>query len=155
MSYKLSSSHWIFFVNITHEVLSWLNVRLPVSKVSDGERGNDRKRETGRKMGRSSDSEPQYRKLGDVMHIHKTHFHLSCERKCGYVKEKKKHIQQCLLNMQAAQCQWSCEKDGCLTWLSIQSVKAGDIKEGSEWGKEKEKRISISIYWQNESLINP
>lgn len=61
MSQRLSSSHLIFFVNISHNVLSWLNVRL----LHHGyltewttERGNDRKRETERKTGRSSDSEP-------------------------------------------------------------------------------------------------
>lgn len=43
---------------------------------------------TGSETGRSSDSELQYRKLGDHMHIHKPHFHLSCETKRGYVRRK-------------------------------------------------------------------
>lgn len=62
-------SLWISPMRCFHDLVSGCLYR----KWATG-RGNDRKRETARKMGRSSDSEPQNRKLGDLMHIHKAHF---------------------------------------------------------------------------------
>lgn len=91
MSYKLSSSHWIFLTSFTHEVLLYHNVRLPVCGASGGERqrqgwgrfgggwGGVRQRRRGAATAR---------KLRDFMHIHSSRFHLSCEPKCRDVKRK-------------------------------------------------------------------
>lgn len=141
MSYKLSSSHWIFFVIIFHNVLSQLHVTLlqrgcltewTMEKEAVTAREKDRRRREG--VATASFSTES---LGDNMHIHKTHFHLSCETVA--MRKINTYIQQSLLNMQAVQRQ-SWEKDGCLTWLRIQSVEAGDVEKrqkGREQRREK------------------
>lgn len=144
VSYRLSSSHWIFFVIILHNVLSQLHVTLlqrgcltewTIEKEAVTEREKDRRRREG--VATASFSTES---LGDNMHIHKTHFHLSWETVA--MQKINTYIQQSLLNMQAVQWR-SCEKDACLTWLRIQSVEAGDVKKGRRGENRGERRISI------------
>ena len=100
-------------VACSHDLMAGAPYQGYLTEWATEEEAATEKEGTGSETGRSSDSELQYRKLGDRMHIHKPHFHLSCERKRGYVRReyifKKKHIQRSMLYMQAVQCRWNCE----------------------------------------------
>lgn len=115
-------------------------IRIERQRVRQWWKERERARwESGRGVARASTE------LWDVMHIHENHLHLSCERKCGKMIKKKTHThaEAFVLYVQAARCLRSCEKHGCLTWLSIRRAKA----DFSDDRKGKRGTLALTSKW--------
>lgn len=139
------SSIWIFFLNIIQDVLSWLNVRrlhqgYLTEWVTEKEAVTENEKQSTRWEGvatasfsaESSGIACIFIRLISIWASRKEWW---CKKKTNKKTKKKTnthtHTAE-LLNMQAVQCWWSCEKDGCLTWSSIQSRRCQGRQRGSE-----------------------
>lgn len=101
------------------------------------ESGSDRKRETGgsRRKGAATASVSTESSGTSCIFI-KTRFHLSCEPKCGYVKEKKKNTHTAALVKYAAFFQ--CSVDLWKGWMSY-LIEYPKCQSRSYWRGQKKR----------------